>query len=92
MEDEEKTARFLKESKVRTCSRCGVRVLKSEGCDKMMCRCGYKFCYACGSPGAKCACTPAHHVFWDNAKPAPIKRRLSSPTILDLIQNGKQRR
>ena len=32
----------------------------------MKCRCGYRFCYNCGSENARCGCTPAEHGFWDN--------------------------
>lgn len=30
---------------------------KSDGCFKMMCNCGYRFCFKCGSENAQCNCT-----------------------------------
>jgi len=59
---------------VRPCPRCGSAVEKQHGdgfmhgCNKMTCRCGCKFCYACGleadtSGVARCSCTGAHHSF-----------------------------
>lgn len=63
---EKATERYLSRAKVRRCKQCGNGVLKSSGCEKMRCRCGYEFCYRCGTPGATCKCTPSNHVFWDN--------------------------
>lgn len=50
----------------RKCRRCGIYIEKKDGCDKMKCRCGYRFCFICGSENAQCNCTPASHGFWDN--------------------------
>ena len=50
----------------RPCPSCGARIMKQDGCDKMECLCGFRFCYACGAHRAECSCTPAHHFFWDN--------------------------
>ncbi|GMH59166.1 hypothetical protein TrLO_g15026 [Triparma laevis f. longispina] len=47
-------------SKIRKCGGCGEGVLKKEGCNKILCRCGYKFCFKCGDEGATCSCTPAN--------------------------------
>jgi len=51
---------------IRTCRRCGNGVELADGCLKMKCRCGYRFCFKCGSENAQCSCTPAHHGFTDN--------------------------
>merc|ERR1719263_1760772 len=48
--EEAATRDMLKRSKIRICCRCGAGVVKSEGCHKMMCRCGYTFCWQCGAP------------------------------------------
>ena len=50
----------------RACPRCSTWLHKAEGCDKLKCRCGYRFCWRCGAENAQCACTPAFHGFWDN--------------------------
>mmetsp|Transcript_31433 Transcript_31433/g.50743 ORF Transcript_31433/g.50743 Transcript_31433/m.50743 type:complete len:86 (+) Transcript_31433:918-1175(+) len=40
------------------CGGCNVFIEKLEStCDKMKCLCGYKFCWKCGSVGAKCKCS-----------------------------------
>ena len=51
---------------IRTCRRCGNAIESSGGCLKMKCRCGYRFCFECGSENAQCNCTPSHHGFTDN--------------------------
>jgi len=34
----------------RTCPRCGMNFVKSSGCNKLVCVCGYAMCYICRSP------------------------------------------
>ena len=53
-------------SNIKRCRRCGVGIIKDLGCHKVMCRCGYRFCWECGSENAQCQCTPANHGFIDN--------------------------
>jgi hypothetical protein len=60
------TLTLLNELEVRICKRCHNGVCKSSGCDKLMCRCGYKFCYHCGVENAVCQCTPSNHYYIDN--------------------------
>jgi hypothetical protein len=42
-------------SHARPCPDCHVIVSRSEGCNTMICVCGTRFCYACGSK--KCECS-----------------------------------
>ena len=65
-EEEEATRRYMESSGIRVCKKCGNGVEMSSGCLKMKCRCGYRFCFKCGSENAQCGCTPANHGFWDN--------------------------
>lgn len=51
---------------IKSCRRCGNGIELSDGCLKMKCRCGYRFCFQCGSENAQCNCTPSHHGFEDN--------------------------
>ena len=51
---------------IKRCRRCGNGVELEDGCLKMKCICGYRFCYQCGAENAICNCTPAHHGFVDN--------------------------
>ncbi|KII86479.1 hypothetical protein PLICRDRAFT_114762 [Plicaturopsis crispa FD-325 SS-3] len=40
-------ARRVDEAVKRTCPKCHVSFVKSGGCNKMVCTCGYKMCYVC---------------------------------------------
>ena len=64
-EIDELTQQWLS-TEARQCQACGSWVVKSDGCDKMQCICGYRFCFQCGMQGATCTCTPPNHIFWDN--------------------------
>ena len=39
---------------------CGYRIEKIDGCDKVECLCGYRFCYRCGVADGICDCNPGH--------------------------------
>jgi len=39
--------RAASESVKRTCPQCNLAFVKSEGCNKLVCLCGYKMCYVC---------------------------------------------
>ena len=76
---DELTLHWLNEHTV-PCQSCGARIEKIEGgCDMMECLCGWRFCYRCGSQGANCSCTPAHHYFWDNVLGRTGGNRASAP-------------
>mmetsp|Transcript_15601 Transcript_15601/g.29499 ORF Transcript_15601/g.29499 Transcript_15601/m.29499 type:complete len:353 (-) Transcript_15601:56-1114(-) len=49
-----------------SCGGCQGRIMKSEGCDKLQCICGYRVCWKCRAPKANCGCNPGHG-FIDNA-------------------------
>ena len=68
---------------IKLCNRCQQGIIKNEGCHKVKCRCGYRFCWICGSENAQCNCTPAHHGFYDNIQGYAIfdnLRTKESPT------------
>ena len=68
-EADQATAAWL-ESQTKLCGGCGARVCKSDGCDKMQCLCGYRFCWRCDSVDANCSCNPGHG-FFDNVMRRP---------------------
>ena len=39
----------LSKAKMRVCPRCKTKFLKSDGCNRMTCRCGLKICYMCNT-------------------------------------------
>ncbi|KEP67547.1 UNVERIFIED_CONTAM: hypothetical protein HHA_226050 [Hammondia hammondi] len=47
---------YKKTENLRDCKQCGATVHLESGCHRMRCRCGYKFCYVCGTPNATCGC------------------------------------
>jgi hypothetical protein len=65
--NEQQFQEYMRTSNIRVCARCQNAVVKSSGCNKMKCRCGYRFCFVCGSENAQCGHTPSSHGFIDNA-------------------------
>ena len=76
------TRQVLQEQTV-PCPLCGVRIMKTGGCDLMECLCGFRFCYACGSPGAQCVHTSRRHFYWDNVLNQNAPRQAPQPAIVD---------
>jgi len=62
---------FMKKENIKRCRRCGNGVELASGCLKVKCRCGYKWCFNCGTEDSTCNCTPSSHVFFDNKKNRP---------------------
>ncbi|XP_052188200.1 E3 ubiquitin-protein ligase RSL1-like isoform X2 [Diospyros lotus] len=52
--DDAMVKELAKKKSWRKCSNCKTYVEKTEGCVHMTCRCGYEFCYGCGSNWTKC--------------------------------------
>jgi TRIAD3 protein (E3 ubiquitin-protein ligase RNF216) len=42
-----KVEEAISEAKIRKCPKCKTPFVKTEGCNKMTCRCGVKICYIC---------------------------------------------
>jgi hypothetical protein len=74
------TLQWLQEY-TKPCPRCHARIEKIDGCDMLECLCGYRFCFRCSSPGARCTCTPSHHVFWDNVFDIASDRAAVAPLL-----------
>ncbi|KAJ8604834.1 hypothetical protein CTAYLR_001045 [Chrysophaeum taylorii] len=64
-------------SSLRVCERCGDGIVKASGCDKVACRCGFRFCWACGARDAACPCNPGH-AFLNNSHDLDAYHRLST--------------
>ncbi|PHJ24522.1 ibr domain protein [Cystoisospora suis] len=47
---------YKKAEHLRDCLQCGAVLHLESGCHRMRCRCGFKFCYVCGTPNATCGC------------------------------------
>jgi len=57
--------KFCTKNNLRTCKKCGFVIEWVTGCNFITCRCGYKFCFYCGTPGKGgwapgCQCRPGH--------------------------------
>ncbi|KAL3808361.1 hypothetical protein ACHAXA_003849 [Cyclostephanos tholiformis] len=64
------------------CPFCGNRVEKSDGCDHMVCLCGYQFCYSCGGAYGRCRCvtpgneiafTPGNEIVYNGSFEEPLR-------------------
>lgn len=76
------------------CGGCGSLIEKADGCDKIECLCGYRFCYRCGSPGGGCECNPGHR-FLDNHEyiaDAPLRDGNGHVDLRSCILRRKVRR
>jgi hypothetical protein len=59
---DEFTRTYLEEEDVRKCPGCGAWIVKEDGCNNMMCRCGCRFCFCCGD----LICCFGGGTFYDN--------------------------
>ncbi|KAK4214820.1 putative E3 ubiquitin-protein ligase ARI4 [Rhypophila decipiens] len=56
---DEDTSQFLEQAQRegwKRCHKCKAMIELKEGCNHMTCRCGYEFCYICGSKWKSCEC------------------------------------
>ena len=51
------TNRLAEEQGWKRCGKCNILVEHKDACRHMTCRCGYQFCYVCGSKWCTCSCT-----------------------------------
>ncbi|KAG7358124.1 zinc finger C3HC4 type domain containing protein [Nitzschia inconspicua] len=68
----------------RQCPNCHSHIEKLDGCDKMECLCGCRFCFQCGIINATCTCTSRHHVFWDNIRDHISCRNQQAVVVVDV--------
>ena len=74
-EAERKTFELMDAEGYQKC-KCGARIEKVSGCNKMMCRvCKHRWCWRCGAVDAACRCTAASHGFLDNATGKVVSQR-----------------
>ena len=50
-EMDEFTLAYLESQAARKCPDCGIWIIRGEGCESVMCRCGCRFCFCCGNRG-----------------------------------------
>jgi hypothetical protein len=62
-EQEELTMAYLEQEDSQQCPDCRMWIIRSDGCDFLMCLCGCRFCWCCGERGC-CYGGPAQ--FYDN--------------------------
>ncbi|CAN6169883.1 unnamed protein product [Urochloa humidicola] len=48
--------KLAKQRQWQQCGRCKHMIERAAGCDHMICRCGYEFCYLCGKQRGGCWC------------------------------------
>ena len=87
MEADDLTRHWL-EQNTRPCPCCGISIEKIDGCDKMECRCGYRFCYQCGCFGASCCCSVGHSFLPYNEQ--VVSPAGAPPTIDSRARDRKQ--
>jgi hypothetical protein len=51
IEIDEFTLAYLEEQGAKMCPDCGVWIVREDGCNNVMCRCGCRFCFCCGRKG-----------------------------------------
>mmetsp|Transcript_23187 Transcript_23187/g.37634 ORF Transcript_23187/g.37634 Transcript_23187/m.37634 type:complete len:434 (-) Transcript_23187:147-1448(-) len=91
-EIDELTLHWINEHTV-PCGACGSLIEKTDGCDKIECLCGYRFCYSCGLPGGNCGCDPGHSFLNDDEyiPDAPVRDGSGNVDIRSCILRRKIR-
>jgi len=56
---------WLIEHECKQCAHCGAYIEREDGCDAVMCLCGYRFCWTCEDLD-ECQCE--HYDFYDNVR------------------------
>lgn len=87
--EERALQKIMNQYNVRMCARCGTGLEKLSGCNKMKCRCGYRFCYVCGIENAQCGHTPSSHGFINNLTGSAEFRNLRDTISPDAQVNAK---
>jgi hypothetical protein len=71
------------QANTRQCPRCHLHIEKLDGCDKMECVCGCRFCFKCATANATCRCTPSRHVFFDNIRNCPSNLTVEAVVVVN---------
>ena len=57
----------MTEAKIRKCHRCKASYTKTDGCNKITCRCGAKMCYICRKPNVRTVALSHHAMLYSGA-------------------------
>jgi E3 ubiquitin-protein ligase RNF144 len=65
--NDDKFMKLIKSKKYKQCPKCKFWIEKKEGCNNMVCRCGFSFCYGCGKSPCGCGLKP-HAIPFNNPR------------------------